>query len=176
MRSFYIRRQFCCKLCLIVGVALAAAVDLSAAASGASTRPCSTRDFAIREIPSQGAGGSFLLALSYRNITGSSCHTAGFPGVTLLASQHRRLGVGKRLGTRLPRLVVKPHARIYGVIQYSETPHPPRRCRTVKAARIIAPNSTKASLVSLPYGSQYCSPPIFVFPLARSARASLNDQ
>jgi hypothetical protein len=41
-------------------------------------------DFRIREIPSQGAAGSFLLGLSYRNITRSSCRTAGFPGVLLL--------------------------------------------------------------------------------------------
>ena len=156
-------------------VALAGAIALPGMAAETSIRSCSTHDFKITELPSQGAGGSFLLALSYRNITHSSCRTRGFPGVTLLGSQHHRLGVGQRIGKKIPHLDVKPRARVYGTIEYSETPRPPRHCRAVKAARIIAPDSTQSSTVQLPHGSEYCFPPIFVHPLARSSRGSLNS-
>jgi len=157
----------------LAATAFGGAVGLAGQAAGSSMGRCATHDLKITESPSQGAGGSFLLELSYRNVTRVSCQNRGFPGVTLLGARHQRLGVGRRVGTKLPRLVVKPNARVYGFIQYSETPHPPRRCRAVKAARIVAPNSTESSTVPLPNGSRYCSTPVLVYPLARSARVAL---
>ncbi|HTU97320.1 MAG TPA: DUF4232 domain-containing protein [Solirubrobacteraceae bacterium] len=164
------RRPPSAAMAALAVITVAGAVALPSPATGTVIPTCTTHDFKITEIPSQGAGGSFLLDLSYRNITHSSCQTHGFPGVTLIGRGQRRLGVGQRLGDKVPRLVVKPHARVYGRIQYSETSHPPRRCRAVTAVRLFAPNSTESSTVRLPHGSQFCSPPILVYPLAHSTQ------
>jgi hypothetical protein len=150
---------------------------LFAAASGArTTGHCSTSDFSISETPSsQGAGGSFYLALAFRNRASHVCVTGGFPGVTLLGADRRRLGVAKRSGkNKLPVLDVRPGKHIYDVIQYGETPVEGSRCHAVKAVRIYPPGNARAVVIRLPHGSQDCARFIFVFPLARSVRQSHN--
>lgn len=168
-----------CRLNIVVGViavVLMGAVWLVPAAASQPQLPqCMTHAFRIREThDSMGAGGSFFLGLSFRNITPYACRTGGFPGVTLLGRHRHRLAIATRQGQKIPRLVVQPGRRIYGVIQYSENPQTGTRCPVVRAVRIIAPNSSQRSLVHLPHGSWVCLPP-GVDPLARSVRGSHND-
>jgi hypothetical protein len=157
-----------------IGLALAC---LFATASSAITPPhCSTRDFSISEAPSsQGAGGSFYLALAFRNHASRVCGTGGFPGVTLLGANRRSLGVAKRSGkNKLPILDVRPGKHLYDVIQYGETPVEGSGCHAVKAVRVFPPGNTRQTVIRLPHGSQDCARFIVVYPLARSVLQSHN--
>jgi len=143
--------------------------------AGLAARPseCATHDFQIREVPSsQGAAGSFILILSYRNVSRFSCQTGGWPGVTLYA-RGRALPATRRTGPKGPRLVVKPGGSVYSKVSYVESPQSGRICRKVIPARVIAPNSTQSSLVHLPHGSVWCGTSISVAPMgATVARAT----
>jgi hypothetical protein len=137
---------------------------------------CQTHDLRIREVRSGGAGGSFYLGLSYRNVTRASCKGTGIPRVVLIGRDHRVLGVARRFGHTLPKLIAKPGDRIYEQIQYGENPPRHQPCITVQAARISLPGSTQASLVPLPVSSAYCIGTwIEAFPLASSVMSSLSD-
>lgn len=59
---------------MAVVTAVCAAGLLASPAVAAGTRACSTPDLRIRQAPSQGAAGTFLLSLSYRNVSHTTCH------------------------------------------------------------------------------------------------------
>jgi hypothetical protein len=139
--------------------------------ASAATR-CSTHDLRITEVPSIGGGGSFYLELSYRNVRRSSCTTGGFPGVTLIGSRGQRLSVARRTGGRGVTLTVKPGARVFGFISYSETPKTGRACRAVHAVKVYAPDSTQSSVVVLSDGSKDCQSSAFVYRLQSARRGA----
>ena len=110
----------------VMGIAVVPDAGLAARPSG-----CATHDFQIREVPSsQGAAGSFILILSYRNVSRFSCQTGGWPGVTLYA-RGRALPATRRTGPKGPRLVVKPGESVYSKVSYVASPQPGRICRKV---------------------------------------------
>jgi D-serine deaminase-like pyridoxal phosphate-dependent protein len=155
-------------------VIVAALGALATTTQAAGTPACRTHDLRITELNSQGAAGTRIVAMAYRNATTTTCHTQGFPGVTLLGTHGRRLAVAKRSALHHPaRLVLRPGKRVVGVLTYSETPVPENeRCARVTAVRIYAPNSRQSSRVALRDTGQYCAR-AEVKPLARSAVKSL---
>lgn len=125
--------------------------------AAAKPRACATHDFEIREAPeSQGAGGSFILILAYRDVSKYTCETGGWPGVTLYTREARALPGTRRSGSKGPRLRVKPGRAVYSKVQYSETPERGRSCKKVISARVFAPNSTQSSVVHLSDASAWC--------------------
>ncbi len=145
------------------------AASSSTAVADRAPAPCATHAFHISEARSQGAGGSFYLALSFRNVTHTACTTVGFPGVTLLGAGDRRLRVARRVGTARSRLTVRPGARVYSYVVYGETPVG-RGCSAVKAVKVYAPDSRQASVVRLPHGSAICAARSSVYPMQRRFR------
>ena len=145
--------------------------------SAPTTPACMTHNLQITPVIDGGAAGTRLLALSYRNTTTSTCNMVGFPGVTLYGRGGRKLAVARRGIHHQPIRVlqVKPGAREYGGISYSETPVPAsRRCPPVTSLKIYAPNSRQASHVQLHHAGFYCAGAL-VRPLTTSAIASLNN-
>ncbi len=129
----------------------------------------------IRESSSQGAAGTWLLALTYRNLTKRTCRTGGYPGVTLYSP------TGKRLPkvTRAPRsysrprtLLLKRNSVAYGVIAYPDNFGGP--CRRVAAVRVYAPNSTQSIRIRLKGAGRACGGRLLAYPLASSPSRSLN--
>ena len=72
---------------------------------------CQTRDFRIRKINDQGALGTYLIGIAYRNITQSTCTTDGFPGVTLYSHGRKLVVATKRRNAHFSALQVRPGRR-----------------------------------------------------------------
>lgn len=156
-------------------MALSAAVALglhSPAFSRAAVAPvCATHQLRISEQASQGAAGTWLLVLSYRNTGAARCRTGGYPGVTLYAPGGTRLPPVKRERARAVSLELRAGQRAYGVITYPDNFG--GRCRDVSAVRIYAPNSREASLIRVRHAGRACgSRNLLVYPLGASARTA----
>ena len=107
--------------CLFV-LTVAATVVIAAPAGASATPLCAGNDLQVRDAGGQGALGTFLEALSYRNITDRTCTTYGYPGVTVY-SRGRKLTVATREPHAMPAaLQVRPGQRVYGVVAYNQTP------------------------------------------------------
>jgi hypothetical protein len=162
----------------VVGLIAAATVVISAlvAPAGAFAAPLCTGDnLQVRAAGGQGALGTVLEALSYRNITGRTCTTYGYPGITVY-SRGRKLAVATREPHTVPPLLqVRPGQRVYGVVAYSETSSGRRPCPTVTSLGVYAPNSTRYVRVHLRVGGGYCDRGAFVYPLASSPQHSVDS-
>jgi hypothetical protein len=155
-------------------VAVAAGVSVIGPVASAATAPtCQTRDFRIRKVNDQGALGTYLIGIAYRNITQSTCTTNGFPGVTLY-SHGRKLAVATRQrNAHFSALDVRPGRRVFGVVSYRHFPSPGHRCRAVTGLGVYAPNSTQFVRFSIRRGDVYCSGAT-VYPLATSVKGSVS--
>jgi hypothetical protein len=151
-------------------------ISALSAPAGASAAPLCTGDnLQVRDAGGQGALGTVLEALSYRNITDRTCTTYGYPGVTVYA-RGRKLAVATREpNTVAPVLQVRPGQRVYGVVAYNETPSGRSPCPTVSSLGVYAPNSTRYVRVHLRVGGEYCDRGAFVYPLASSPQHSVDS-
>ena len=159
--------------CLIVLTA-AATVVISVPASASPAPLCTGNDLHVRDAGGQAALGTFLAALSYRNITQHTCTTYGYPGVTVY-SRGRKLTVAAREPHAMPAaLQVRPGQRVYGVVAYNQTPTGAKPCPTVTSLGVYAPDSTRYVRVHLRVGGNYCGRGAFVYPLASSPHHSVD--
>jgi Protein of unknown function (DUF4232) len=135
---------------------------------------CQTHQLRIQEVRSGGAGGSFLLHLSFKNTASATCRTSNIPYVWLIGGAGRVLGKALRLGhqRRFRELLVRPGTRIFEEIDYGENPLMTHTCPRVEAVRIEMPTSPQRSLVRLPNGSRYCGGWIEAKPLAATLAAA----
>lgn len=163
------------KIGLAIVVVIAVAGVEAVAVSASSNPACTTHGLRIRQDSSQAAAGTRLTALSYQNITSSTCRIVGFPGATLYGSGGRKLAIAERVRSRHGHpLEIRPDRQVYGVISYGQTPVPEsRRCSAVTSVRIYAPNSRQSSRIALHQAGAYCHL-AQAYPLAISARKSLD--
>ena len=132
---------------------------------------CMTHQLRISEQASQGAAGTWLLVLAYRNAGVAHCRTGGYPGVTLYTRGGTRLPPVKRERARSVSFDLKAGQRAYGVITYPDNTG--GRCRVVNAVRIYAPNSREASVLRVRHAGRACgSRNLRVDPLGTSARSA----
>lgn len=153
--------------------ALAAGVSLIGPVASAATPPtCQTRDFRIRMVNDQGALGTYLIGIAYRNITQSTCTTNGFPAVTLYSHGRKLVVATRQRNAHFSALQVRPGRQVFGVVSYHHFPSPGHGCRAVTGLGVYAPNSTQFVRFSILGGDVYCSAAT-VYPLATSVRGSV---
>ncbi len=164
-----------------LSLAAAAAVGLPTAmmavtgvttTSAASAPTCATKNFQIRKIGDQGALGTYLVVLAFRNITNRVCTTAGFPGVTIF-SHGRGVVVAQRRHAQYSRLQVKPGWRVFDTVSYRHFPTRGQPCSAVTAIGIYAPNSSQSVRIPIRGGSVYCGGAL-ASPLAATIGGTLN--
>jgi hypothetical protein len=155
--------------------ALAACVGAPATTQAARWAICATQQLRVSESSSQGAAGTWLLALSYRNVWKKKCLAEGYPAVTLYDQTGNPLPNLKRapLSDSRPRsLLLAPSHLVYGVISYPDNVGSP--CRAVAAVRIIPPEDRSSTRIGLRHAGRACgSRRLLVYPLAASAKQSL---
>ncbi|MGA2013363.1 MAG: DUF4232 domain-containing protein [Solirubrobacteraceae bacterium] len=114
-----------------------------------SAAACSGAQLAVASGGVQGATGHLLVSFRLRNISARRCRIGGYPGVRLLGTSGRSLGMRERrgggflpAGARAPATVVlAPRAAATFVISLAadnEYAHA-HRCRTATAAVLRAP-------------------------------------
>jgi Protein of unknown function (DUF4232) len=159
----------------VIGAVAAAAAGVSVigpVASAATAPTCQTRDFRIQQVNAQGALGTYLVGIAYRNITQSTCTTSGFPGVTLYSHGSKLVVATRQRNAHFSALQVRPGRQVFGVVSYLHFPSPGHGCRAVTGLGVYAPNSTQFVRFSIPQGDVYCSGAA-VYPLATSVRSSV---
>ena len=162
----------------VIGAVAVVAAGLSVigpVASAATAPTCQTRDFRIRMINDQGALGTYLIGIAYRNITQSTCTTTGFPGVTLYSHGRQLVVATRQRNAHFSALQVRPGRRVFGVVSYHHFPSPGHRCRAVTGLGVYAPNSTQVLRFSIRGGDVYCSAAT-VYPLATSVKGSVGGR
>jgi Protein of unknown function (DUF4232) len=156
--------------------AVAAGVSLIGPVASAATAPtCQTRDFRIRKVNDQGALGTYLIGIAYRNITQSTCTTHGFPGVTLYSHGRKLVVATRQRNAHFSEVQVRPGRRVFGVVSYLHFPSPGHRCRAVTGLGVYAPNSTQFVRFSIRRGDVYCSAAT-VYPLATTIKGSVGGR
>jgi hypothetical protein len=159
---------------VITGVLLACPGVTGTGQAAPEKRPCSTLQLRIRESSSQGAAGTWLVAISYRNVSKAACREYGYPGVTLYGPGGQRLPKVRwapRSYSRPRSIILRPGHRVYGVISYPDRGH---RCRRVAATRIYPPNSRRSKHIRLRRADGACGKRwLLAYPLASSAKKSL---
>lgn len=147
----------------------------TATASGAA-RPaeCASRHLRVSEEKGQGAAGTFIFGLSYRNSGQRSCSVLGFPGVTLYGARHRQLAVAKRFTRIAHQVTIKPGQRAYGAITWGGTPlGKAQSCPRVNLLRVYPPDNRSPISVRIHGAGWYCGD-ARVYPIAASQRASFD--
>lgn len=97
---------------LVAAALLAAAVIASPAASGASTasaKPCASSGLVVWAGPEEGGGsaGHYAYRLEFTNLSGSTCTVSGYPSVSAVSLQGKRVGAvaiqgaGKKIAVTL---------------------------------------------------------------------------
>jgi hypothetical protein len=147
---------------------------ITGSGAAAATSACRTHELGIRPVINGGAAGTRLIALSYRNLSRSSCTVTGYPGVTLYGPRDQKIVVAKRARPLPVRtLILRPGDRVYDGLSYGETPVPENeKCSAVIGLRIIAPNSRQSVRVAVHDAGQFCAD-ARVGPPTTHARKSL---
>lgn len=160
------------KAAVVVGLLTATMAVTGVTTAGAETAPtCATKNFQIRKIGDQGALGTYLVTLAFRNITNRVCTTVGFPGVTIY-SHGRKVVVAQRRQVHYSRLQVKPGRRVFDTVSYLHFKTPGHHCSAVTGMGIYAPNSTQFVRIPIRRGSVYCRDAL-VSPLAATIGGTL---
>ena len=130
------------------------------------TRACSTSRLAVWLGLGQGgaAAGSTYYPLELTNVSRSSCHLFGFPGVSAVRS--RRLGspAGRDRSHAPRRVVLAPGATAHTILQIVNVAnYPAGRCRPTNASglRVYPPNQRPSA--EIPFAFRACSRPGPVF-------------
>jgi hypothetical protein len=135
-------------------VALAVAV---AAPSHAASGPCSARalDIWLDTQPGRTAGSTYY-KLEFTNLSAHACTLRGYPGVSAITSNGRRIGSPAARNAAHPSRTValSGGASAIAVLQVTDVHNfPPSACRPVTAAglRVYAPGATRAATVPFPF-------------------------
>ena len=122
-------------------------------ATAGGTPTCSVDDLAITLGQSQGAAGSVLVPLQFKNTSSSPCELHGFPGVSFVGH-----GNGTQLGapadwdtsqTIVPN-TLEPGATVVAKLQVSQAGnYDPAECKPLAADgfRVYPPHSTQSAFV-----------------------------
>ncbi|HVS99987.1 MAG TPA: DUF4232 domain-containing protein [Solirubrobacterales bacterium] len=141
----------------LVVVALAVAVLASPAAEAGAAKTCPTSGLvALAEVPGSGTAGSVVYRLELTNLSGSTCTVSGYPKVSAVSLEGRRIGA---VATRAPGRKVRPVRLTQGesataTLQIVEAlNYPPSECRPTWAAgvRISVPGSPGSRIAPLAF-------------------------
>lgn len=126
------------------------------AADPAEPGICPTGDLDVSVVSQQGAAGSLLYTLGFRNISETGCELSGFPGVSLVGH-----GDGTQIGAPAVRegvviaqmLPLAPGEALHADLRISRAEiHDPQVCGEVVEAdglRIYPPGNTESAFVPL---------------------------
>ena len=138
-----------------------------AGAAPAATPPCATSGLDVwLNTQGSGASGRTFYYLEFTNLSGTSCHLFGYPGVSGVT-----LG-GTQIGSPAARYSNNPHTvtlangatthALVGVVNAGVIP--PAQCHPVTASglRVYPPNQTQSRVVPYPFPACSTTGPIYL--------------
>jgi hypothetical protein len=139
------------------------------ATTSATTNPvaglvaCSAAELALSYLGQQGATGHGELGIALHNVTGSSCHTFGYPGVLFLDRAGQPLPTDSTRTTHdffgnAPEqpLVVAPGQSVSFRLGVTHGAVSPQNCTTAYGLQVIAPDDTAVMRMPIPEGAYEC--------------------
>jgi hypothetical protein len=136
------------------------------ASSNAPATPsvaCTAADLALSYLGQQGATGHGELGFALHNITGSSCHTFGYPGVQFLDRAGQLLPTESTRTTQdffgnAPEeaLVVAPGHSVSFRLGVTHGAVSSQNCTTAYGLQVIAPDDTVTMRMPIPGGAYEC--------------------
>ncbi len=140
----------------------AASASPTASASSTSAAACATSALKITQSAPNGYAGGVYVTLVFTNISGATCTLYGYPGVSLVSSAQKQIGLAaKRSGTAVKLVTLAPAAAASASLQIVDALNfPATTCSPVKASylRIYPPNQTASVLLA--NTSEGCSKPV----------------
>lgn len=128
------------------------ATSRPAAATATSSR-CHTSDLTIRDGGGNGAAGSFVVSIEVKTVSGHTCHTRGFAGLTLIGRRGNVLPTHVRTGGSSHRVNLRSGQMAHftlSIRQYAMNPTgAPCHSPTARKLRVIPPDETDYRLVTL---------------------------
>jgi uncharacterized protein DUF4232 len=136
---------------------IAALVSAGATPSRAATAACAARGLDVW-LNTQGgaAAGSTYYKLEFTNLSSHTCTLRGYPGVSAIALNGRRLGspAGRNPAHPVRTITLPAGTSAIAVLQITDAHNfPPASCRLTTAAglRVYAPGVTLARTVPFPF-------------------------
>ena len=130
--------------------------------SPTATKPCTAADLALSFLGGQGATGHGELGFELRNITNSTCHTYGYPGVLFLDRAGKALPTDSTRTTQdffgsLPenKLDVAPGQSVSFRLGVTHGAASPVGCTTAYGLQVIPPDDTATLHVTIVNGGAY---------------------
>jgi Protein of unknown function (DUF4232) len=124
--------------------------------------PCRSSDLALSFLGQQGATGRGEVGFALRNISGSSCHTYGYPGIQFLDRAGQPLPT---LSTRTTRdyfgnapvqaLLIEPGNSVSFRLGVTHGIASSAGCTTAYGLQVIAPDDTATIRMVIPDGGAY---------------------
>jgi hypothetical protein len=158
----------------IAALAALVAAAVVAPSEGAAPQPCRSSQLRLVYHRVDGALGTLYELLRFEARPGVRCTMGGYPGVSLLGRNHRRLPihVGREMGSRNPlrtQTFEPGRSARFSVLHPSASPATTKACRTrVYFFRVIPPNETHALTVRLPRRpARFCRTRARVTPVGR---------
>lgn len=140
---------------LVATTLLTAALTAWGAPSADAVAPaCTSADLHVSYHPLGAAAGSLYGAMRYRNVTGHSCRTGGYGGLSFVGhGDGTQIGAAavRAPGTPVPSFVLRPGQRAVSRVQIARTAnYDPATCRPtrVDGFRVYVPNSRVAQFVA----------------------------
>ncbi len=135
-------------------IAATAGMATSQAAARAADSPrCHTSELTIRDGGGNGAAGSFVVSIEVKNVSGHTCHTRGFAGLTLIGRLGNVLPTHVRTGGPSHRVNLRSGQMAHftlSIRQYAMNPTgAPCHSPTARKLRVIPPDETDYRLVTL---------------------------
>ena len=156
-----------CAAALAPAAALASPGPQAGAAPAATTPPCATSGLDVwLNTQGSGASGRTFYYLEFTNLSGTSCHLFGYPGVSGVT-----LG-GTQIGSPAARYSNNPHTvtlangatthALVGVVNAGVIPAPQCHPVTASGLRVYPPNQTQSRVVPYPFPACSTSGPIYL--------------
>lgn len=125
---------------------------------------CTAADLALSYLGQQGATGHGEIGIALHNITGSSCHTFGYPGVQFLDRAGQALPTDSTRTTQdffgdAPEeaLVVGSGQSVSFRLGVTHGAVSPQNCTTAYGLQVIAPDDTTTMRMPIPGGAYECA-------------------
>jgi uncharacterized protein DUF4232 len=140
------------------------------APSAGGTPRCASSRLAVWLGVGEGGGtaGGVVYPLEFTNISGSSCHLRGFPGVSALAGSQLGSPAGRDHAVPAQTVTLADGDTAHALVRFADVgAFSPSSCRpkTAGALRVFPPGETASRLV--PFSFQACSKPGPVFLTVR---------
>lgn len=129
----------------VVGAMALALAGCSAGSTGAGdSGRCHTADLAVTNDGGQGAAGSFLGVMVFRNVSQATCTVDGYAGLLRLDASHHPLPTTVvRDGPGKPTLVrLAPQDQASFAYRYGETPQDGAPCPPAATVEVTPPDET----------------------------------